>query len=66
LERTNKETINRNIMINWISGWRLLIIFTAASALSPHHGNTYFEATHIAAIHVEIMTTVFSLSSYKL
>ena len=53
-------------MINWISGWRLLIVFTLFSVLSHCHGDNYSETTHIAALHVGIMTTVFGISSYKL
>ena len=56
---------DRSAVIYWITGWRLLIIFTAFSFLSHSHNDGTQNVTHTVVLCVGMMTTVFGLTAYR-
>ena len=65
MEQTITKPNERNAVIYWITGWRLLIIFTAFSFFSHTHNDSTQEITHIAVLCVGIMTAVFGVTAYQ-
>ena len=65
MEQTTTKPNDRNAVIYWITGWRLLIIFTAFSFLSHTHNDSTQEITHIAVFCLGMMTAVFGLTAYR-
>ena len=65
MEQATTKPNDRNAVIYWITGWRLLIIFTAFSFLSHTHNDSTQESTHIAVFCLGMMTAVFGLTAYR-
>ena len=56
---------DRSAVIYWITGWRLLIIFTAFSFLSHSHDDSTKDVIHSVALCVGMMAAVFGLTAYR-
>lgn len=65
MEQTTTKPNDRNVVIYWITGWRLLIIFTAFSLLSHTHNDDLGDVTHTAVLCVGMMTVVFGVTAYR-
>lgn len=65
LERKNTNPNDRSAVIYWITGWRLLIIFTAFSLLSHTHNDDLGYVIHTAVLCVGMMTVVFGVTAYR-
>ena len=65
MEQAITKPNDRNAVIYWITGWRLLIIFTAFSFLSHSHGGSTQDITHTAVLCVGMMTAVFGVTAYR-
>ena len=53
---------DRSAVIYWITGWRLLIIFTAFSFLSHSHDDSTKDVIHSVVLCVGMMAAVFGLT----
>ena len=56
---------DRSAVIYWITGWRLLIIFTAFSFLSHSHDDSTKDVIHSVVLCVGMMAAVFGLTAYR-
>ena len=65
LERKNTTPNDRSAVIYWITGWRVLIIFTAFGLLSHTHNDDLGYVIHTAVLCVGMMTVVFGLTAYR-
>ena len=65
MEQTTTKPNDRNVVIYWITGWRLLIIFTAFSLLSHTHNDDLGDVIHTAVLCVGMMTVVFGVTAYR-
>ena len=65
MEQTTTKPNDRNAVIYWITGWRLLIIFTTFSLLSHTHNDGSGDVIHTAVLCVGMMTVVFGVTAYR-
>ena len=65
MERKNTTPNDRSAVIYWITGWRVLIIFTAFGLLSHTHNDDLGDVIHTAVLCVGMMTVVFGLTAYR-
>lgn len=56
---------DRSAVIYWITGWRLLVIFTAFSFLSRSHYDSTKDVSHSVILCVGMMSAVFGLTAYR-
>ena len=65
LEQTITKPNDRNPVIYWITGWRLLIIFTAFSFILHTHNDSTQDVIHSAVLCVGMMTAVFGVTAFR-
>ena len=65
MEHMTTKPNDRSAVIYWITGWRLLIIFTAFSVLSHSHDDSTKDVIHSVVLCVGMMTAVFGLTAYR-
>ena len=62
---TTTKPNERSAVIYWITGWRLLVIFTAFSFLSHSHDDSTKDVSHSVVLCVGMMSAVFGVTTYR-
>lgn len=65
MEHMTTKPNDRSAVIYWITGWRLLVIFTAFSFLSHFHDDSTKDVSHSVGLCVGMMTVVFGVTTYR-
>jgi hypothetical protein len=65
LEHMTTKPNDRSAVIYWITGWRLLVIFTAFSFLSHFHDDSTKDVSHSVGLCVGMMSAVFGVTTYR-